>query len=290
MAIFEHQAACPFRAFAQHRLGAVELPQVTPGLSPQERGKVIHGALEKIWRELGTHAVLVALSAESRVAVVSEAVAAAIAEQVRGRGAAEMPRVQALEARRLERLLMAWLDVEILRAPFEVAASERARPVALGGLGVDIQVDRVDRLATGGYVIIDYKTGNVSPAQWEGERPDAPQLPLYAATLGEPVAAVLFAHLAAGDLRFKGLQENAGVPDATVYGRSKAGKLAEGTLAGHIAGWREVLEGLAREFASGAAAVSPKNPQVCLRCELPALCRVGELARRAEDAPEPGRE
>ena len=110
-------------------------------------------------------------------------VAAALAEQVRGRGVETMPRVQALEARRLERLLAngstwkpcaprsRWLPASA-SAPSPWAASRRR-----------FEVDRLDRLPGGGYAIIDYKTGAVSPAQWEGDRPDAPQLPLYAATL-----------------------------------------------------------------------------------------------------------
>jgi probable DNA repair protein len=290
MGVFEKQAACPFRAFAEYRLGARALEEPVLGLTPQERGKVLHAALENIWRELRTHAALVALATEARADLVARAIAAALAEQLRGRGIEAMPHVQVLEARRLERLLAAWLDVEALRSPFEVVASERQRAITLGGLSVDIQVDRLDWLPGGGFAIIDYKTGAVSPAHWEGERPDAPQLPLYAATLDEPVGAVLFAHLAAGDLRFRGLQEGAGVPQATEYSLSKAGKASGGTLADHIAEWRRVLENLGRQFAAGAAAVSPKTPQSCLHCDLPALCRVGGLAAEVEDAPEPRHE
>ena len=292
MGVFEKQSACPFRAFAEFRLAARALDEPCLGLSLQDRGKVVHSALETVWRELGAHAALCALPGEARAALIARAVATAIELQVRGRGAEATPRIQALERQRVERLLDAWLNVECGRAPFEVVASERGRRVEVGGVAVDIQVDRLDRLPDGRQVIIDYKTGKASPSHWEGERPDAPQLPLYAATLGEPIAAVLFAQLAPGELRFKGLAEGAVAPDALQYAHSAPGKAAGGDLASHIAEWDRVLQQLGREFASGAASVAPKQPETCRYCDLPALCRVAELARPVEDggAGEPARE
>ena len=44
----------------------------------------------------------------------------------------------------------------------------------------------MDRLADGARVLIDYKTG-VATADWRGERPDNPQLPIYA--LLQPASA-----------------------------------------------------------------------------------------------------
>jgi ATP-dependent helicase/nuclease subunit B len=182
-----------------------------------------------------------------------------------------MPRLQALEQQRLERILDGWLAVEASRSvPFEVVDSERRRRVTIGGLTVDIQVDRVDRLADGRHAIIDYKSGKPNPASWEGDRPDAPQVPLYA-TETDSVAAVLFAQLAAGDPRFKGVQANAGIPDAT----ESAG------LAEQIAGWRRTLERRAADFSAGNAAVDPKD--LCEDCHLAALCRSSEREPRIVD-------
>jgi probable DNA repair protein len=274
--VFERQANCPFRAFAEFRLDARKLEEPVLGLSPQERGKVLHAALENIWRELRTSAALAACSFAERAALVRAAVRAALDAQVRGRGTEEMPRLRALEQQRLERLLAAWLDVDAGRkVPFEVVASERGRRVTVGGLEVDIRVDRIDRLEDGRHVIIDYKSGKPSPSGWEGERPDAPQLPLYASETGS-VAAVLFAQLAAGDPRFKGVQESAGIPGAEEYSRS-----ADSGLAAHIGEWRRIIERLAADFAAGNAAVDPKD--VCEDCHLAALCRSSEREARVLD-------
>ncbi len=281
VAVIEKQAACPFRAFVEFRLGARELEEPEVGFSLQERGTMVHSALEILWSELKTHSALTEAGAGELSALVSRAVEQAVARQARRRGAGGMLFLQTLERQRMQRLLEEWLEIERGRGPFEVVASERRRRISIGGLDLDIRVDRVDALPDGRHVIIDYKTGQADTGQWEGERPDAPQLPLYAATHTAEVGAVAFARLARGESRFIGLGEAAGIPKLTDYPAST------GTLNIHIKAWRAAMEGLAREFAAGAAAVAPKRPGTCERCPFPAVCRIGDLhAEGEEDAGE----
>ena len=43
-------------------------------------------------------------------------------------------------------------------------------------------------MPSGNYVVLDYKTSdNLNVDDWDGERPDAPQLPLYAVKSGREV-------------------------------------------------------------------------------------------------------
>ena len=64
-ALFKDMAACPFRAFAKHRLGAKPLEDPDFGVSYRDRGTTVHKALEVIWRELGSHARLMELSPQA---------------------------------------------------------------------------------------------------------------------------------------------------------------------------------------------------------------------------------
>ena len=51
-ALIRDQAACPFRAFAKHRL---VLPSLTPpqlGITASQRGAFLHEALFRIWHEI----------------------------------------------------------------------------------------------------------------------------------------------------------------------------------------------------------------------------------------------
>ena len=56
--VFAHQAACPFRAFAEHRLVARPLERLQVGLGPMRSGTLMHRALELLWRELRTQQAL----------------------------------------------------------------------------------------------------------------------------------------------------------------------------------------------------------------------------------------
>jgi RecB family exonuclease len=184
-----------------------------------------------------------------------------------------MPYLQGLEQRRLESLLADWLEIERRRTPFDIVSCEDSRPVRIGGLELEVKADRVDALMDGRHVIIDYKTGDPNPNQWEGDRPDAPQLPLYAVSHTTQLAAVAFARLAPGESGFKGLGENAGMPGV---------KGTASTLASQIGDWARTLEQLALEFRAGNAMVAPKRYDTCEHCPLPAFCRIAEAGDREQ--------
>ena len=190
-------------------------------------------------------------------------------------------RFLALERARLVALVQEWLNVERGRDSFDVLASEEDRVVSVGGLDLKLRLDRVDRLAGGARLLIDYKTGDSEVAMWMGERPDEPQLPLY--TLAQTVAAdaVAFAHVWRWDCSFVGLAAQGGVADGvTELGRSRyAPDYADWSAL--LSAWRSTLERLAVAFRSGVAPVDPKKRSItCRNCDLHTLCRVSELADR----------
>jgi hypothetical protein len=51
--LLELQAACPFRAQAEVRLGARALEEPAMGVDAAERGDLVHAALARLWSELG---------------------------------------------------------------------------------------------------------------------------------------------------------------------------------------------------------------------------------------------
>ncbi len=272
MNVLADQAACPFRAFAVHRLGARGLDVPVVGLSPVERGSIAHVALEVLWRELKTQQALKDLLEEERSALIRRSVRAAMDRALKGHASAVLQRLQGLEEDRLERLLQQWLRIETDRPPFEISDTETTTTAELGGLKLHIKADRVDRYADGRHAILDYKTSkNLSLSGWESERPDAPQLPLYAAMSERPISSVLFAKLVAGEPALVGISESG----------EQAGRQPKGPpLAERIQEWRAVMEALATSFRQGHAAVDPKKAkQTCQYCDLAPLCRIGERSR-----------
>jgi probable DNA repair protein len=258
--ILKNQAACPFRAFAENRMGARSLEEPEPGIGPIDRGMVLHRALDLFWREAGSYEWLIAASPASLAAIARESVDRAFGPLFRG------TRLREIERERLTGLILDWLDIERERAPFRVVACEDTREVEIGGLKIKTRMDRVDELPDGRQIIIDYKANAPALNSWEGERPAEPQVPLYASRCATHVAAALFANLRPGDLKFAGIAEQKDlVPEV------RANSLAE-----KIREWNATLENIALQFAQGRAEVDPRKG-ACDNCRLTALCRISEL-------------
>ena len=274
--ILKLQAACGFRAFAEKRLWSTAPEALAPGMDAAERGNIVHLALEYLWQELRTQVALRSLTAEQRTAVLSRA----IDQSLRRFQAVTASNWDAayleLQRERLHRLLSAWLDLELRRSPFEVKLREQEYvDAAIGPLLLSLRVDRVDSVFNEsgdelGELVLDYKTGLAGPTDWHGERPEEPQLPLYAA-LREPgtVAGIAFASLRAGtEIGLSGLAAGEGI-------LPKAIKSAFETLDDQIADWHRILTYLAQDFAEGDARVRPKSyPKTCEFCQQRILCRL----------------
>ena len=174
---------------------------------------------------------------------------------------------------------MDWADLEKSRAPFQVAFNERERTISIGGLEIDARMDRVDELPDGRHVILDYKATAPSVAAWFGERPEEPQLPMYAISNDVPVAAVAFAQVGPEGLRFKGfVADPAVLPGVKAFPESSERQIEE---------WRRVLEPIAHSFREGAAAVDPRDGSAtCALCRLTSLCRIHETEPVAAEEPD----
>jgi probable DNA repair protein len=296
------QAACPFRAFASHRLGAEPLERPQAGLDAMRKGALLHQVLERVWQALQSQSSLLAIQADELTDLVRASIGDVLEAQRRRSPATLTPRLGAVEAQRLEQRVLAWLELERQRSPFTVAACEQKRHFAAGGLRLGVRIDRIDRLEDGSLVVLDYKTGQVRPSAWFGERPEEPQLPLYGvvsravhAEVGDgeagdaPVAAVAYALIRADGTGFSGVAREGGILPGLPPGRQGPLQEASETWPAVLDDWAAELERLAADFHQGEAAVDPKHGlQTCERhyCELGPLCRVRELLAGAEGAAE----
>ncbi len=278
--VFGDQAACPFRAFALHRLDGEGLEVPPAGPDARDRGTLVHAMLAKVWTELRSKAHLDAISDPDLDALLAEAADSAIGRLQWSRPDALRGRFAKLENERLVQLGRAWLEQERKRPPFEVAEIEKKHAVSLGGLTVNAKLDRLDRLQGGAHAILDYKTGEASIAGWLGERPDEPQLPLYAVTSGTDVAVVAFARVRTGEKKpFRGIARKKGlIPDVDTLAEQRLNAAKRYRSWDELlSGWRRELEALGREFASGEARVAPKDGLVtCTYCEVKPFCRIYE--------------
>jgi probable DNA repair protein len=295
-AVIRDQAACPFRAFARHRLGARTLETPQPGLDAAERGNLLHRVLFLVWEELKDQAALLAHDDAGLGTLVESASSRAIAE-AHGKGAASLTgRFARIEQERLCRVVMEWLQYERERSTFAVVEREASRHVQLRGLSMSLRLDRMDRLADGTHALIDYKTGVARLAGWLGERPDEPQLPLYFHTAPEEISALAFAKVKRGErgkvFGFEGVSAVEGLlPDVAPI-EAKSRLKNQGYVSWDVLTqeWESSLRTLADDFSRGVAEVDPKNGRLtCAQCDLHSLCRMAEMtghaALAADNAP-----
>jgi probable DNA repair protein len=279
--VLTYQSQCPFKAFAAARLAAQDWQPAMPGLTPSQRGQLLHAVLHAVWggppEGIRSHRELEDFKAAGTLPAVVHRV---LQQELRPGIRERMPhRYLELEEQRLTRLVDEWLDYEFTRVEFEVTETEAARPVHVAGLSFDLRLDRIDRLNDNSLLVIDYKTGQVSPKSWQLPRPDDVQLPLYAGfALGdeEELGGLVFAKVLAGKSSFAG---HIGDAKATLHADlSNASPLVRNKFSAEmLIDWRDYIEQLANNFLSGRAEVDPREyPKTCEYCGLQTLCRVAE--------------
>jgi len=283
-AVIRDYAACPFRALARHRLGAESLEAPHAGLDAKERGTLVHRLLAQAWAHLKTKGALEAILEADLDALLARSAEDAVARIRRERPTVLSGRFAGIERRRLARLAHEWLELEKRREGFTVLAIEDKRRIEIGGLMLNVRLDRVDRTGDGRRIVIDYKTGAASPGALLGERPDEPQLPLYVVGAEPDAAAVAFAHVKAGEMRFSALARDEDLlPDTKAFSESRY-RDRYGSWQEVVAAWRADLERIAAAFVAGRAEVDPKQyPNTCLYCDVKPFCRIYERLENALD-------
>jgi exodeoxyribonuclease-5 len=278
---------CSSDLFYQYRLAARALEQPVEGLDALDRGTLLHAVLECFWRGRDS-AWLQSLDETDLQQAVAGAVTQGLRTFAASRDEPLTAGFQDLERQRLQRLLSIWLDYERQRQPFTVADCERKLELSVTGLSVRLSLDRVDRLADGRMVVIDYKTGSrVDHKSWAANRIREPQLPLYAALAlaGGEVAAVCFAKVRGDEQKFVGIAADPDLlPD--VKGLEAARNLfpqhAFPDWTAVLDHWRGSIEAVAREILAGDAAVRFEDESELRDCEVKPLLRLAERRLQLE--------
>ena len=300
----ELQNQCPFRAYAELRLGSTPLDAPEPGVAADLRGQLLHNALQKLWQRLRDSRGLAAHSDASLDVVITRSVEEAADETLR-RHPGSKPRSKTNDAqgdlfgdpsrspalsreiRRTIRLIRTLCALERERAAFRVEGTELDTTLTLSGAHLNMRIDRVDTLESGGRAILDYKSGRRKTTDWYGERPSHPQLLAYLAALGADVVAMGTVNVTAREVRFDGI---ATAPD--LLPKVKGVEAPFGTPADEAwplwrKEWLSRIENLAAAFIAGRAAVDPKAG-ACDYCHVASVCRIADQQGAGEADAENG--
>jgi ATP-dependent helicase/nuclease subunit B len=263
--VLKLQASCGFRAFAEVRLNANAPESSSPGFDARQTGNLVHEIMEHFWRTVQTQDTLRSMSQAERTNALQTAIDKSFAHTPAPETSWDDAYLS-VQKDRMRNILLQWLQLELQRSPFTVTEREQKQTVNVGPLTLQLRMDRVDAV-DGGTLLVDYKTGSRStPKDWEGPRPDDPQLPLYALLPeAENLQGLAFAKIRPGkEMKWLG------------YGPiPKPATMEHADITQQIEAWRFVLEQLANDFAGGRANVSPKEyPFTCAHCAQHLLCRL----------------
>jgi hypothetical protein len=263
----ERYLDCPFKYFAGHVLQLDEEREDESGLTPQERGQLLHGVFEAFfveWRERGYRAVttdnldhaiaLFAEVAERELLDLPEADRAL--ERTYLLGSAASPGLaeraftfeidQGVEV--LERLLE-----HTLEGPFEFDDGSGKRIVRIRG-----KADRIDLLADGTLRIVDYKLGRAPKSA------RALQLAIYGVCASQQLEGRHGRPWSLGRAGYLAFRERN--PFVDLGGR--AGNVAEALRDG-----QERFLGAVARIEDGEFPPSPDEAWTCTRCGYSHVCR-----------------
>lgn len=248
------QAVCPARAFIEFRLRGVELRTPARLLDASHRGRLVHRLLERLYGLPACHAGLGLLGA-AELREQYDHIIEGVLDEFLPRRDPFAAGLRPLETTRL------WQQVEALHArdagrPGFTVETEVERQVQVGALRMKLRLDRIDHLAGGGELVIDYKTGRFEAAGWKKARLQNSQLPLYAVTEGASGVAV--AKFVPMDVRLVGVGDP-GLGITALGVPSKFFKPDDLDWPAVMARWRRQLESLAAEFAGGDFRVNPAD-------------------------------
>lgn len=278
------QALCPAWAFYQYRLKARKLETPHNGLDAMQRGDLIHRVLAAFWTQQAT-LDWQTVDTEKLKSKLDHIAAEVIAEFNQAFAQPFSAVFCQLEAERLSKLALSWLwEVERERPQaFTVTLVEQTFKPLIEGIQVKLVIDRVDTLADGRLVVVDYKTGSMPDFKnWASDKISEPQLPIYAAFLlqNAEIAAVCFGKLRLTDGGFAGVAaEDDIVPGIKAFNHEK-NKLFDPEQfpdwPSVLAHWRTQITHTAQALKAGEAAVVFDSEQDLGYCDVLPLLRLPE--------------
>ncbi len=282
--LLEQQANCPRKAAAS-RLNMREWPEHAVGIPARLRGQIVHDVMHAVGdariqqtRDNGDEPTIELLRH-----IASEALSVAVQHAKLDRPGIPAA-VWEIERERLLPLIDKVLQLDAARQGFAVVAVEQELITEVLGGAFKLRPDRRD-LYTGAAgdserfgVVFDYKTGNVSRADWFSEnnsgRLAAPQLPLYLFALhavlpvDEPrIGAIGYIVISDDAVKFVGVGADESLNPKKISTHEPA--WPELTKA-----WESEISALIDEHRAGVADVAPlEGTATCRFCSFAGFCR-----------------
>lgn len=240
----QRQMVEPFAAFVYGRLGVKRSESIEAGITARVRGNIIHDALHTLLAERPTRAEMKSWLDQDIEQRLGTAIDTALAGPLR-HADATYARLLGLERQRLFSLLRSFIDAEVEREDYCVEDVEKSVDFEAFGVRLKLRIDRIDRLADGSILIIDYKTGSPRSLLDQHGEPKDLQLIVYADALDSRIGGIAFVNIDSRSISYKGT--GGSVP----WDAARRDSWEE-----RLAAWRDEVHEALREIAAGDVRVN----------------------------------
>jgi len=270
------QQQCPFRAFAETRLNANKFHEIKFGITPIDRGNLLHNVMEKIWINLKSKAGLIRLleQPESEIKGFIIKIINSCLEKLH----LEKNLYQDLcniEKKRLYKIIIKWLELESFRNDFHVKFTELEQNVKFENIYFTLRVDRIDSEFHNGIeskIIIDYKISPQNTSNWLNNISDI-QMPMYYLMLDQSDNNINYNGLLYSVINTKEQKFQGYVANNLDFGF----EIKNIDFSEYKQSWYEHIKTIATQYLNGVAIKAPLNVDTtCKNCHLKSLCRLYE--------------
>lgn len=245
----QRQITEPFSAFAHGRLRVSELETVSTGLSPAQRGSLMHRVLHTLFADKPSQAEISRWCGSERRALILDAVDSSIKEYLWNADPV-LRSMLALERDRLCRLLETFIEEELKRPAFSIEDVEREIEYQEFGVRLTLRIDRIDRLTDDSLLVADYKTGLAKNLLDRTGEPNDLQLVVYTCALDEDIGGLVLINIDSRSIIYKGT--GASVP----WDTKRADQWTE-----RLTGWQENVAGAMQQIAKGDVRINLNLPR-----------------------------
>jgi len=198
----QRQFTEPFSAFVSGRLGVRSLDPIATGLSASMRGNIIHNALHNLLADKPSGQQIQGWTTDEIGRRVGSAIDSALATHV-AQADPVLQRLIGIERRRLRQLLYDFIHEEAVRPEFSVAGVEKKLDYEKFGIRLGLRIDRIDRLADGRMLVVDYKTGSPKTFLNRNHELKDLQLMVYADALDVEIGGLAFINVDSREITYK---------------------------------------------------------------------------------------
>tara|TARA_R110002072_G_scaffold97972_6_gene215583 strand:- start:9818 stop:12466 length:2649 start_codon:yes stop_codon:yes gene_type:complete len=265
------QIQCPFKAYAETRLKARKFPEIKFGITPIDRGNLLHNVMEKIWLKLKSKSELLLLleKKESEINLFIFEIINSSFDKLNLENNLYNDLCN-IEKKRLYKIIIKWLHKETKRNHFEVKYTELERNVKFENIYFTLRVDRIDSEYINGIehkLIIDYKISNQNTNNWLNDITDV-QMPLYYLMLENNNHGLLYSVINSKEQKFQGFVDKS-------FDFNQQIKAID--FSAYKPLWINQIKVIANQYLNGEAAKRPLNiDTTCKNCHLKSLCRLYE--------------